>query len=54
MKNKTNKKFWKILTGVIGVGAICCIIPTSIVSCSKVDTTSSSETTNTISSVSNQ
>lgn len=52
---KNNKKKWlKICFGTLGVCAIGCIIPVSIVSCSKVDTTSSNEVTQTVSSVSNQ
>ena len=53
MKNN-NKKWLKICFGTLGLFSIVCIIPVSIVSCSKVDTSSSNEVTQTVSSISNQ
>ena len=41
---KKNKKLWKILGGVIGIGAIACVIPACVVSCGSSSNTSTNTT----------
>ena len=43
MKNK--KKIAKIIGGIVGIGAICCIIPACVISCGSSSSTSSNNTT---------
>ena len=43
MKNK--KKIAKIIGGIIGIGAICCIIPACVISCGSSSTPTTNNTT---------